>query len=233
MFEWPVFPYSKPVEVSSWFWSVSGSIGKSPLTRNMAVVVTPAQRSIIFSAVALHSVDLERFNQQPPLFIVIPNTLHTKDAMYYKHLFPSAALICPQNSYANLSKKFNIEATCEEAFKNHSIKVIQPLGIKPVEAFFEVSQNGQTAALFSDLFFNLPKLSGFGGAILNMIGSTGGFKMTPVGKFFYKPQKDIFDRWMLEYCNSVVLDFIWVAHGELMDTAPNERLRQMFSKTLQ
>lgn len=212
-----VFPHGEIKSVKPGLYQVQGSLGRSPLPRNMVVAILPSGGLWIHSAIALDPPGMAALEQLgTPEILVVPNALHRADAGVYKQRFPELRVLCPRAAISAVSTVVSVDAPCEEGMEGTGITVHDVPGIGGAEVVFEVPVGDEQHTLvMNDLLFNLPHQSGPSGWVLRYItASTGGLKCTRVGRWILRwdlPQMADFLRERSEAPGLVALT---VAHGD-------------------
>jgi hypothetical protein len=201
-------------------WQVSGQLPRMALPRNMAVARLADGGLWIHSAVALRESamkELERLGE--PKWLVVPSQFHTIDLKRFKTRYPSIRVVAPAAVRAAIEKKtgVHVDASVEEALPPVGVKVHAPAGLKAVERVFEV----EGALVFCDALFNVKEhLPGFSGFLMRVIGSTGYFGMTRIGRTFVAADARAFGRWLRDEAAKLPgVEAILVAHGDAITGA--------------
>lgn len=171
-----VFPHGDLTPVASNLWWVKSAQAGMPLPRNMAVYRLPSGELVLHSVVCLDEARMEALEALgTPKYMIVPNEGHRTDAPRYKKRFPSIKVLAPAGSRAKIEEVIPVEALCEDVLPGLGIVCHDPDGAKPPghELVYEVAVEGGKALIINDLLGNGPKLTGFKGAIFNLLGSGG------------------------------------------------------------
>ncbi len=157
-------------------WWVKSAQAGMPLPRNMAVYRLPSGDLVLHSVVCLDArrmADLEKLGT--PRYMIVPNEGHRTDAPRYKARYPEIKVLAPSGSKAKVEEVIAVDALCEDALPGLGVVCHVPDGAKPPshELVYEVDVPGGKALIVNDLLGNGPKLTGFKGAIFNLLGSGG------------------------------------------------------------
>lgn len=220
-----VLPHGPLRQLASNVWMITGSLPKGHLPRNMMVFRYQPGRLLVHSPVAVQESALREilaFGQIDT--IIVPNAFHRLDGAVYKQRFPQATLICPQASKAKVAQKMPVDASCEEVLPKLGITFHTPPGIKPSELVYEFSSAGSCVLVMSDLLFNLPHLPGLDGSVFRLLGSSGFFGMTRIGKWLLLNDRRVFQQFLRQLAKTAGLKAVCVAHGEPVQTEVDQAL---------
>lgn len=207
-------------------WHLVGRLPHGHLPRRMVVHRLASGGLWIHSAIALDdegTAALEALGR--PEVLVVPNGLHRLDAPAYKRRYPDLKVFAPANSLARAAAVVSVDGSVEEAMTAYGIEAIAPPGTKSVECAYFLPSNGGRVLVVADLFFNLPRLPGIDGWLFGVIGSTGFFGVTRLGRLSFVTDRMRFATWIDEVANNS-LRAIAVAHGDLVTTQCGDRLRE-------
>lgn len=171
-----VFPHGDLMQVASNLWWVKSEQAGMPLPRNMAVYRLPSGDLVLHSVVCLDAARMKALEALgTPKYMIVPNEGHRTDAPRYKKRYPGLKVLAPKGSRAKIEEVIPVEALCEDALPGVGIVCHDPPGAKPPghELVYEVEVDGGKALIINDLLGNGPKLTGFKGAIFNLLGSGG------------------------------------------------------------
>ncbi len=217
MSAWPdhVFPHGELTSLDTRLWTVTGSLKHGHMPRNMVIYKLEDGELLLHSAIALEEpamAELEELGK--PKILLVPNPMHRLDSVVYKERYPEITVICPSAARKKVSEKVEVDATCEELLPTMGIKVHEIAGVNPIELCYEVKlAAGGKALVFTDALMNMPHLPGFDGWLMKLIGTTGSFGMTKVGKLLLLKEKAAFKNWLLERAADSELRAILIAHG--------------------
>lgn len=234
-----VFPHGPLVElVPNRVWQVTGSLKHQSLPRNM-VIYRMNDKNLdvekpelwVHSVIALNDDTMRQLEKLgTPTVLVVPNGMHRSDCGVWKQRFPNIQLICPEAAREAVERVVHVDSTCEkeaEELNTRGVVCHQPEGVRPGEIVFQLKlDDGGSALVFTDLFFNLPHGAGFFGWLFRMLGSTGFFGMTGIGRMFMLKNKAVFKNWVLQRLATIPdVRVISVAHGNEISHDTNARLR--------
>ena len=220
-----IHPHGPIRQIADDLWMVTGTLPRGPLPRNMVIHRLASGGLLLHSVIALDEAgmkDLEALGRIEVM--IVPNGLHRLDAGAYKRRYPNLRVLAPEASRAAVEEVVPVDAAVEAAAHTHGIQAIPIAGIKPVELCYALNCGGKKALLFTDALMNLPNLKGFGGLLMRLLGSTGFFGMTRIGRWYLLKDRTAFKDWLFRQADgtSVVL----VGHGEAVTENAPEKLRQ-------
>lgn len=213
-----VYPHGALEALAPGLWQVSGSLGKSPLPRNMVVWRSPTGGLLIHSGVCL---DEEAMGELEALgevrWIVVPCPMHRADAAPYRERYPEAQLLCPAAAREKVEEVVSVDATMEEVLPQLGVVLHVPEGLKPFELHLELPlEGGAKALVVTDALFNLgprpPR--GFGGFMLKVMGSVGPLGISRLGRFLLLKERARFKAYLERLAEIPELTVLSVAHGE-------------------
>ena len=213
-----IHPHGDVEALASNLWQVTGSLGKSPLPRNMVVWRSQTGGLLIHSGVCL---DEEAMGELEALgevrWIVVPCPLHRADAQPYRERYPKAQLLCPAAAREKVEEVVSVDATMEEVLPELGVILHVPQGLKPFELHLELPlKGGGKALVVTDALFNLGPCppSGFGGFILKAMGSVGPLGISRLGRFLLLKDRARFKAYLERLAEIPELKVLSVAHGE-------------------
>lgn len=134
-------------------------------------------------------------------------------------------MLAPAAARAAAAKVVTVDGTCEDALPEHGIICHKADGLKPFELCYEVDAGNGKALVVTDMLFNLPHLGGVDGFIMKLIGSTGFFGMTLIGRTLMLKDRATFKAWLVKMADLPQLATVCVAHGRMVTSQCPENLR--------
>jgi hypothetical protein len=227
-----VLPHSDFTTLADNIWQVTGSLKHGHMPRNMVVHKMPSTGGLwIHSCIALNEqrmAALESFGE--PEVLVVPNGMHRLDAKVYKDRYPNLKVVCPKAAVQKVEQKLKVDGTSEDVLPPLGVKVLNPDGVKPFELVYELPTNNGAALVFTDLLFNLDHLPGFDGLLMRLIGSTGFFGMTKIGRMLLLRDAAKFSSWLSALASRKDLSLLMVAHGKEISVDVANHLRNAASR---
>jgi pimeloyl-ACP methyl ester carboxylesterase len=185
------------------------------------------ERLLVHSAVALDPAGMQQLEALgTPGVILVPNRMHRLQAPAYAERYPEARVVCPAAVRDHVAKVVSVQATVEEVLPELGGRCHAPPGVKPGELVYELPLEGGVALAFTDLLFNLPYQRGVSGWLTRLIGSSGFFGVTRVGRMLLVDDRRALAAWLREQAAREDLRLISVAHGERVGAACGQRLRE-------
>lgn len=223
-----VYPHGDLVALAPNLWRVQSAQKGMPLPRNMIVHRLASNDLVIHSAVCLDAPRMKALEALgTPKYMIVPNEGHRTDAPRYKARHPQIQVLAPAGSKKKIEEVIAVDATCEDVLPGLGIVCHSPDGTKPPghELVYEIDVEGGKALVFNDLLGNGPKLTGFKGAIFNLLG-TGGVLAPPriVRFFFVDDRKKV--RAFLERLAEREWKVITVSHGDAITRECSAELRR-------
>jgi hypothetical protein len=162
--------------------------------------------------------------------MVVPGRMHRMDAAVYAARYPDLQVVCPAASRGPVEDVVRVHATCEEVLPPLGIELHVPAGVKAGEIAYGVPAGEGRVLVLCDLLFNVPHQPGLGGWILRLVGSSGFFGMTRIGRRFMLEDREVFRGWLLDLADRGDITAISVAHGEAVTGDCAARLREAASR---
>ncbi len=222
----PIFPHGDLTELAPGLWQITGSLGRSPIPRNMVVYRLPDGGLLLHSVVALDEAGmaaLEKLGR--PALMVVPNGMHRADAAWYKARYPEIEVVCPRASRRRVERVTSVEGDAETRLPELGVACHSPAGIRSSELTYELALDSGRALVFTDLLFNLAVQPGFSGRLTQVIGSSGFFGITRIGRWLMLKDRTAFRDWLLEMAAAPEPRVICVAHGEAITSDCGGRLK--------
>lgn len=215
-----VFPHGDLTALAPNLWWVKSAQKGMPLPRNMAVYRLPSGDLVLHSVLCMDEARMAALEKLgTPKYMIVPNEGHRTDAPRYKARYPGLQVLAPKGSRAKIEEVIAVDALCEDVLPKLGIVCHDPEGAKPPshEYVYEVEVEGGKALIVNDLLGNGPKLTGFKGAIFNLLGSGGVLGVPRIVKFvFVKDAKQV--RGFLERLAEREWKAISLSHGDPVTT---------------
>jgi Domain of unknown function (DUF4336) len=177
----------RPLErLADGLWQVEADLALLPIGRRMTIVRLGGGELVVHNAVACDEPTMAAIEALGPLrWIVVPSGHHRMDAHAFASRFAAARVVTPAGSAARVAARCRVDGGLELLPRDPSL-VWAPLAGVPAEAaLVHTDPRGAVTLIFNDAFMNLPdRLPGVKGAIVRLIGSTGGPKVTRTARWF-------------------------------------------------
>ena len=226
---WEPHPHGAIEKHADNLWSVQGTLPPSPLPRRMVVVRLQDGRLVIHSGVALddeHMAELEAWGR--PAILVVPNRFHRHDAAAFKVRYPQLRVLCPSVARDAVAQVVAVDGSVDELNSESTLVVFTLPSCKAGEVALIVRHaDASASAVLTDAVFNLPHLPGFGGLVMKLIGSTGGPRVTKLGKMLMVDDNAGFAAGLRELAMVSGLRRLLPAHGEVIEGDVAARLRDI------
>ncbi|MCO4743656.1 MAG: hypothetical protein KC912_02635 [Proteobacteria bacterium] len=221
-----VLPHGPLTRVAEDVWVIRGTLPRGPLPRNM-VVVRHDGGVWLHSPVAVgEDVLAELLAMGPITHIVVPSGLHRLDAAVFAERFPTAQVLAPSFARERVEKLVKVHAHSEDGLKSLGVGFEQPHGTKPAELALRVPSGDGHVLVVCDLLFNIEgRLPGFGGWLVELIGSSGFFGMTRIGRMGMLSSASELASWLRAEADRDGLRAVIPAHGSPVVDDPGGRLR--------
>ena len=222
-----VHPHSDLQPIAPGLWWVKGSQKGMPLPRNMVVARLPDGRLWLHSVVCLDEARMAALDALGPVgFIVVPNGGHRLDAPRFHARYPDAKVLAPAVLRAKVEEVVPVNATCEEALPSVGVSLHLPEGTRGGELVYELPLEDEARALvFNDALGNGPKLTGFAGALISLLGSGGVLGTPRIVKLRYMADKALFRTFLKQLAEAGPWQALTVSHGDPVTANVADALR--------
>lgn len=210
---WTVLPHGPIEKLEENLWRVTGALPNMALERVMTLARMADGRVVVHSAIALTDDEMREVEAWgEPAFLVVPNGWHRLDAPSFKNRYPSLRVVCPRGARKAVEKVLAVDLTYDEFPGDARVSLEHAPGTKEGEGVMRVRGDGLTL-VFNDLIFNLPHGRGLAGLIFRLMGSTGGPRVTRMGRLFVVRDRRAFRAYLENLATDPDLARVIVSHG--------------------
>ena len=228
--QWTVLPHGKLAQIDEGMLTVTGEL-RMPLgnfPRRMTVVRLRDSRLVIWSAIALDEKEmatLESFGR--PAFLIVPNDHHRLDAKAWKDRYPEVRVVAPKGSREKVEEVVPVDTTAPD-FGDPNVQFVTVAGTRDREAALVVRTANGTTLVLNDLVGNIREASGISGWLLGLAGFAGKSARIPrVVKLNLVKDAKALRAQLLQWAEISPLKRILVAHGEPIESNPQQTLRDL------
>ena len=222
-----IYPHGPLQELAPGLWIVRGTMGRNPLPRNMVVYRLAGGGLLIHSAVAMNAQGMAALEALgKPRLMIVPNRFHRLDAPFYAARYPDMQVLVPARVRKWVEQKTRVDGHAEEVLPPLGIACHRPDGVAPFELVFELPLATGRALVCTDILFNLPRLPGLRGLMVWLMGSSGFFGMSRIGRWFALRDAQAHAGWLRRMAELPGLTWVVMAHGEPVGASCAERLRE-------
>jgi hypothetical protein len=228
--EWKVLPHDALYEVDDGILTVTGTV-KMPLMefpRRMTVVRLRDARTLIFSPIALSEPEMNRIESIGlPSFLVVPSVHHRRDVKIWKDRYPDIEVVAPAGARSSVEEIVAVDTSTPD-LGDPDVAFLTVPGTEDREAALTVRRNGGTSLVVSDIIGNMPRGKGFAGWMARTMGYAGNAPKIPTyARHKLIVDKNAFETWLTSQASQPGLTRVIVAHGDVIDSRPAERLRAL------
>lgn len=234
--EWEshVLPHSPIQELAPNLWHVTGILQASGYPpREMILYKLPDSTLLIHSGIVLDEATMTQLESLgTPKIMIVPNRIHRLDARVFKQRYPELIVVAPAAAIPYVEQVVPVDATTEEFLPQYGIVCHQPIGIRPQELAYELQLPTGKALIFTDILFNLTesylnKYARESKLPVGILGASGFFGITRLGKMFYMTDRNAYRQWLESLANNITdLQVISVAHGEPIVSNCTQKLHE-------
>ncbi len=205
-------------------WQVTGTLKNMALPRNMTIWRMDDGGLWIHSAIACDDATMAAIEALGrPSVLVVPNGYHRLDAPVWKARYPGLHVVCPEGSRAKVEQVQKVDGLDAEVA---GVVAHAPPGLKEAEHIYELDAGAGRALVVCDALFNVQHLPGFGGFMMKLIGSTGGFKMTRIARFALLKDAAAWRGWLEGAAEGPDLALICLSHGDAVLADAARKLKE-------
>ncbi len=187
--DWHTLNHDEIEALAENLWRVEGDLPHGSLRRCMVVARLRNRDLVLHSAIAMNDdgmAALEALGR--PAWMVVPNGWHRLDAAKYKARYPDLKVLCPPGARKAVERVVSVHGTTEDVPRpdpsDDSVCFEQFGGRKKMEGAMIVRSTDGRTAVFGDSLFNIEHGTGLSGFILKVVGSSGGPRVTALGRLF-------------------------------------------------
>jgi len=228
--QWTVLPHGKLAQIDEGMLTVTGEL-RMPLgnfPRRMTVVRLRDSRLVIWSAIALDEKEmatLDGFGR--PAFMIVPNDHHRLDAKAWKDRYPEVRVVAPKGSREKVEEVVPVDTIAPD-FGDPNVQFVTVAGTRDREAALVVRTANGTTLVLNDLVGNIREASGISGWLLGLAGFAGKSARIPrVVKLNLVKDAKALRAQLLQWAELSPLKRILVAHGEPIESNPQQTLREL------
>jgi hypothetical protein len=216
---WRVLPHRPLAQLSERVWRLEGDLEDIPMKRVMTIARRGDGGLVVHNAIAADDPTMAAIAKLGEIrAILVPNGFHRLDAKIFHDRFPSAQVICPAGARAKIEQVVPVTATYD-AVASDGVVELSPLdGTKAREGAMIVRDADGTTVVLNDIVFNMPHAPGVQGFVLkNIMGSSGGIKITRIARLFLIADKAAARAHLARLAALPNLRRVIVSHHEVID----------------
>jgi hypothetical protein len=202
-------------------WRVEGDLPGMPLKRVMTVARRESGALVVHNAIALDDAGMAELEGLGDVAeIIVPNGYHRLDAPRFKARYPKAKVHAPRGAMKKVSDVVGVDGSYDELPSTGSVTLTHLQGTNEGEGIMTVRSKDGVTVVFNDAIFNMPHVPGFQGFVLkSLTRSTGGPRVSRVGKLFLVKDKRAFKAGLAELADTAELCRVIVSHHEMISGA--------------
>lgn len=226
---WKVLPHREIEKLEPNLWRVQGTLPGMALKRVMTLVRLQDGRVVIHSAIALDDAEMAEIEAWGrPAMLLVPNRFHRLDAPAYVARYPDLQVLSPRGSRRGVEEVVRVDGDYDAFGEDPSLSLEHLDGVHDAEGVLTVRSPGGSTLVFNDAIFNLPHGRGLAGFIFRYLtASTGGPKVTRIGRLFLVKDKGQFKGHLERLADTPGLKRIIVSHHRMITDEPAAVLREV------
>jgi len=221
------------VQLADNLWRVEGDLPNMALRRTMIVVRLAGGELLIHNGIAMDEpamAELEALGT--PTWLVVPNGWHRLDAARFKARYPDIQVICPAGARKRIEKVVAVDTTYNDrpqpVPEDDTVRFEAIDGAGDMEGVMVVRSPDGLSLVLGDAIFNLPHRKGFFWFVYGrLLGSTGGPRVTVIGRFFLLKRKAAFKAWLNRMAELDGLVRLIPSHGAVIEGDAAGALREV------
>lgn len=229
--DWIVYEHGPLVQAEENLYHLEGALPKMALRRRMTIARRTDGGLVIHNAIAVEEALMTEIESLGPVrFVVVPNSWHRLDAPNFRRRFPDATFLCPPGGRKKIEAVVAIDGTYRDFPPDEFVQLEVLDGLKGAEGVMKVRSEAGTSLIFNDSIFNVPRLSGFDGLVMRLLGSTGGPKVTRLMRLLAVKDKAAFQAGLEQLSETPDLLRIIPGHGNLIETDASSVMRTIAAR---
>lgn len=230
--EWAVAPHGDIEELADNLWRVVGDIPGIPGLKRQMIVARRADKTlVVHNPIALEDVHMRVIEQKGEIAVlVVPSGGHRIDIARFKARYPSARVVCPPGAKDRVSEVVAVDETYDTFVADEAVSLSVVDGLDGREGVMEVRSSDGVTLVFNDLVFNHPHLPGFMGLLVRLLGSTGGPRVTLVGRLSLVRDKQAVKRALAALAETPGLVRVVPAHVDVIHVDAAKTLASVAAK---
>jgi len=213
---WKVLPHRPLEKLSENLWRVEGDLAGMPLKRVMIVARRGDGALVIHNCIALAEDEMAQLEALGPIgYLVVPNGFHRLDIGVFKARYPQAKVLCPRGSREKVAEVVAVDGPYEDFPPDDAVTLTTLEGTAAREGVMLVRSPDGATAVFNDVLFNMPHVSGVHGFVLkHLTQSSGGLRVSRISRLFLIKDGSALRAQLLRLAETPQLRRIVVAHHE-------------------
>ena len=209
--DWKIFPYQPLRSLAPNLWQVPGTLAVG-LPRNMTVYRLPDGRLLLYSVVAMRDEGMDALEALGrPAIMVMPHDRHGMDAPFYKQRYPELRVVAPDPAHP---RTVPVDGDLAELAALGITAYTLP-GTSYHEAVLELPIEDGIALCTTELMGNISGLRGLKGALMHLLGPTGGgFGVARMVKWREVRDRQRVRSWLQSLAERPELRMVLVGHGD-------------------
>jgi hypothetical protein len=226
--DWRVLPHGPLEQASDNLWYVRGAIPGMTLQRVMVVARMRDGRLVVHNAIAMDDAGMRALEALgDPAVLLVPSGYHRIDAPRFARRYPAMRVYCPYGSRERVAEAVRVDGTYEDFAGDASVRLDHVDGVGDKEGVMRVVSGDGTALVFNDILFNMGHKGGFSGAMMRLLGSSGGPRVTRIARLMLLRDPRALARRFVALAATPGLTRVLVAHEDPITEDPEGVLRRL------
>lgn len=226
--EWTVLSHGPIEKVTENLWRVEGGVPRLPLKRVMTIARLSDGRLVVHNGIALGAAAMAEIDAWGKVaFLLVPNRYHRLDAPAFGARYPDALVLCPRGARKKVEDVVTVSADYSQFPVDPTVRLEHLEGVGDAEGAMIVASVDGVTIVLNDIVFNMPHGPGFGGAILRVLGSSGGPRVSTVDRALLVKDKPALRACLERLAQTPRLVRVVVSHHETIADQPGEVLARV------
>jgi hypothetical protein len=163
-------------------WQVEAALAGLPIGRRMVVTRRADGEVLVHNAVCADEPTMRAIEAIGPIrWLIVPGAYHRTDLAAWNARYPDCKVIAMASITPRIRERGRVDGGPELLPVDAAVRYA-PLDGVPGEGVLSHRVAGRTTLVFNDVLQNHGKLPGLKGAVLGLLGSTGGPKVTRIAR---------------------------------------------------
>jgi len=223
---WTVLRHGPVEGLEPNLWVVTSALPRGSLDRRMSVVQLSDGRLVFHNAVPLEEPAMTAIERHGEVaFLVVPTRLHRLDVHAWKERYPRCRVLAPPGSARAVARAVALDGGLDLLPRDPALEIELLDGTGRREAVLAVRSPRGTSLLFGDALMKVPRRGGLGGALLGLIGSSGGPRVTALARLWLVDDRRALGAHLVRLAATPGLLRLVPTHGPVVDRDPSGVLR--------
>lgn len=226
---WTIAKHQPLNRLADGLWEIEAELELLPIGRRMLIMQLANGDLVTNNVIACDDTTMAAIDAIGPIrWIVVPNGYHRLDAQPYATRYPNAKVVAPAGSLKRVAERCRVDGALDLLPADPSLRWEALDGVPSEAVLIHRDRAGGETLVFTDALMNLPaKLPGFKGALVKLMGSTGGPKVTRTAKLALVKDRASYAAQLRRLAALPGLTRVAVAHGANLTSDASDALSRV------